>query len=67
MNSTPLTYEVIDHTADLGISVKGPDVKDLFVRAAYAMMDLMVKADISEKGTRRKVLVLYGNNHRLKR
>ena len=57
MNSTPLTYEVINHTADLGIVVKGVDVKDVFIRAAYAMTDLMVKACISEKGAKRKVLV----------
>ena len=57
MNATDLNYKIIDHTADLGIVVKGVDVKDVFVRAAYAMTDLMVKAHISEKGARRKVLV----------
>jgi len=57
MNSTPLTYQVIDHTADLGIIVKGPDVKSLFIRAAQAMTDLMVKGDISEKTAIRDVLV----------
>ena len=57
MNATDLNYKIINHTADLGIIVRGADAKDLFIRAAYAMMDLMVKADISEKGTRRKVLV----------
>ena len=57
MNPTDLNYQIIDHTADLGIVVKGVDVKDVFIRAGYAMTDLMVKADISEKGTRRKVLV----------
>jgi len=57
MNSNSLNYEIIDHTADLGIVVKGFDVKDVFIRAGYAMTDLMVKADISEKGAKRKVLV----------
>ena len=57
MNSTPLTYQVIDHTADLGIIVKGPDVKSLFIRAAQAMTDLMVKGDISEKTAIRDGLV----------
>jgi len=57
MNATDLNYQIIDHTADLGIVVKAVDVKDVFIRAGYAMTDLMVKADISEKGTRRKVLV----------
>ncbi|UCG63997.1 MAG: archease [Deltaproteobacteria bacterium] len=57
MNATDLNYQIIDHTADLGIVVKGVDVEDVFIRAAYAMTDLMVKADISEKGGKRKVLV----------
>jgi SHS2 domain-containing protein len=49
MNSLPLTYQIIDHTADLGIIVKGVDEKDVFIRAAYAMTDLMVEGDISKK------------------
>jgi SHS2 domain-containing protein len=57
MNSTPLTYELIDHTADLGIIVKGGDVKDLFIRAARAMTDLMVKGDISRTTVTRDVIV----------
>jgi len=57
MNSTPVTYQIIDHTADLGIIVKGPDVKSLFILAARAMTDLMVKGDISEKTVIRDVLV----------
>ncbi len=57
MNSTPLTYQIIDHTADLGIIVKGPDVKHLFIHAAQAMTDLMVKGDLSDKIAVRDVLV----------
>ena len=57
MNATDLNYQIIDHTADLGILVKGANIKDLFVNAADAMMDLMVKADVSDKGAKRKVLV----------
>ncbi len=57
MDSTQLTYEIIDHTADLGIIVKGPDVKSLFIRAAQAMTDLMVRGDISDKTATRDVLV----------
>jgi len=49
MSSFPLDYQIIDHTADLGIIVKGIDEKDVFIRAAYAMTDLMVKGDISKK------------------
>ena len=57
MNSTPLTYQIIDHTADLGIIVKGPDVKSLFVLAAQAMTDLMVEGEIRDKIAIRDVLV----------
>jgi len=57
MNSDSVSYEIIDHTADLGIVVKGIDVQEVFIRAAHAMIDLMVNADIREKGTRRKLLV----------
>jgi SHS2 domain-containing protein len=57
MNANPLSYEIIDHTADLGIVVKGGNIKELFVNAANAMTDLMVKANISEKGGIRKLKV----------
>jgi SHS2 domain-containing protein len=57
MNTTDLNYQIIDHTADMGIVVKGGSVKELFVNAANAMTDLMVKADVREKGTKRKLIV----------
>ena len=57
MNSTPLLYEIIDHTADLGIIVKGPDVKSLFILAAQAMTDLMVEGEIRDKTAIRDILV----------
>jgi SHS2 domain-containing protein len=49
MNTAPLMYQIINHTADLGIIVKGVNEKDVFIRAAYAMTDLMVKGDITKK------------------
>jgi SHS2 domain-containing protein len=57
MNYTHLNYQIIDHTADLGIIVKGPDVKNLFIRAAQAMTDLMVKGDISKKTVSKDVSI----------
>ena len=57
MNSSSLTYQIIDHTADLGIIVKGPDAKSLFIHAAQAMTDLMVEGDLSDKIATRDVLV----------
>ena len=55
--SSASTYEIIDHTADLGIIVKGPDVKHLFINAAEAMIDLMVKGEINDIITTRDVLI----------
>lgn len=34
-------YELIDHTADIGIRVVGEDLWNLFSKAGYALFDLM--------------------------
>ena len=36
-------YEFINHTADIGIKVKGESLKDLFSNAGYAMFDILVE------------------------
>jgi SHS2 domain-containing protein len=36
-------YKVIDHTADIGIEVKGSSLEELFVRMAEAFFDLMFR------------------------
>jgi len=48
MNTTLLTYQIIAHTADLEIIVQGTDEKNLFIRAAQAMTDLMGEGGISK-------------------
>ena len=40
-NSTPFIF--LDHTADLGITVTGLDLRDLFERAAHSMMQIMIE------------------------
>jgi SHS2 domain-containing protein len=50
-----MSYQIIDHTADLGIIVEGEDEKNLFIRAAQAMTDLMIEGDIVEKTVVRDV------------
>ena len=35
-------YEIIDHTADIGIKVKGSSLEELFVLAAEATFDLLI-------------------------
>jgi len=36
-------YEIIDHTADIGIRVKGSSLEELFLHAAEAMFDILAK------------------------
>lgn len=45
------SYELIEHTADIGIRIKGKDLKELFKNAACAMFDI-----IAEKISRKKSL-----------
>jgi len=40
-------YEFINHTADLGIKVKGKDLAELFANAGYALFDIILE-DISK-------------------
>ena len=37
-------YEIIDHTADIGIKVEGSSLEELFVSAAEATFDLLVES-----------------------
>ena len=57
MSTTAPSYRIIDHTADLGIIVRGPNVGGLFSNAARAMIDLMVKGDLGDKRTVRDISV----------
>lgn len=41
-------FEVIDHTADIGIIAYGSDYNELFVNAAMGVVSLMVDADSVE-------------------
>jgi SHS2 domain-containing protein len=36
-------YELIEHTADIGIRVKGKDLKELFKNVALSMFDIMAE------------------------
>ena len=38
-------YELIEHTADIGIRVKGSDLKELFRNAAAAMFDIIAQKE----------------------
>ena len=43
-------YEIIEHTADIGIRVKAKDLKELFSQSALAMFDIIAE----EKSTKNK-------------
>lgn len=60
-------YELIDHTADIGIKVYGRDLKELFGNAAFAMFDIMadleglkssVTVEISKEAPNREELLV---------
>ena len=57
MNHDPLNYQLLDHTADMGMVVEGADVKEVFVNAANAMTDLMVEGDMGGKGAKRQITI----------
>ncbi len=37
-------YEIVEHTADLGIRVRGKDLQDLFINAARAVFDIIASS-----------------------
>ena len=43
MQSHKPDYTLLDHTADLGMTVRGTDLKDLFEGAARSMLRVMVR------------------------
>ncbi len=49
------TYEIFDHTADVGIIVRGDSLEELFEKAAYGMFDIILNADKIEPAGKYKV------------
>ena len=54
-------YRFIDHTADLGIVVRGEDPKRLFKNAALALVDIVV-SPTSERAQARRMIDLTGDD-----
>ncbi len=51
-------YEIIDHTADVGIRVEGKDLKEIFTKTASAMFDIIAEEKTDTKYQRPdKILV----------
>ncbi|MBN2060277.1 MAG: archease [Deltaproteobacteria bacterium] len=49
MNTSHPCYKILDHTADLGIIVKGKDLPSLFRNAGAALLDIMIRGNSHEK------------------
>ena len=48
-------FEIIDHTADIGIVVHGTDIKQVFANAALGLFNLMADLDNLKENTRREI------------
>ena len=48
-------FEVIDHTADIGIIAYGADIKQLFTNAAVGLFNLITDTDDIAEDTRRDI------------
>jgi SHS2 domain-containing protein len=53
--STVKSFEVINHTADIGIVVYGADIKQVFTNAALGLFSLMVDLKNIQEDVRREV------------
>ena len=50
-------YEIVEHTADVGISVQAGTLEELFANAAYGMSDLLCKAETVCQSIERPILI----------
>ncbi len=57
MASKTPDYTFLDHTADLGIKVRGDDLKDLFETAAKSLMHLMIGGESQAKTSNMRITV----------
>ena len=52
-------YEVIGHTADIGVKAYGATLKDLFVNAANGMFDILLSANKQPMAGDKRLIVTY--------
>lgn len=53
----PVDYVLLDHTADLGVVVRGKDLANLFARAGAVLADVLYEPElIAETETRERLL-----------
>ena len=58
-------FELIDHTADIGIAAYGADLKETFANAAYGLFSLMVDLDDVSESLCREARVTADNREDL--
>jgi SHS2 domain-containing protein len=56
-----LPFEVIDHTADIGIIARGKDVAALFSNAAEGMLSLLIDVDTLRQDTDKEIKLEAGD------
>ena len=49
-----IDYELVDHTADIGIIVRAKDLKNIFLDSALAMFDVIAEAPANFHGLKEK-------------
>jgi len=57
MTATTPNYTLLNHTADLGIKIRGTNLMDLFESAGNALMHVMLKSRIPGKTHSKKISV----------
>jgi len=57
MSATTPDYTLFDHTADLGIEIRGADLKNLFESAGKALIHLMLRGATPGKTSSMKISV----------
>lgn len=50
-------FEILDHTADIGVVAYGADLKSAFTTAAYAMFSLIADLDLVNEVTSREMAI----------
>ena len=56
MPTTP-NFTILDHTADLGITIHGANLIDLFENAGKVLIHLMLRIDSPEKSSSKKISI----------
>ncbi len=54
---TNKSYQLIEHTADIGIRVEGDNLKKLFINAALAMFDIIAERQNTKKDKSQKIKI----------